>query len=189
LEVSRTPVREALALLMRDGLLVSTSKGLTLPELSIDDIRQIYQIRKLLEPAGMQETARHATQEQIAALRAAIKAQTAAQKVADVSAFLAANAQFRDITLESIPNARLRRAIELHEDHVVCMRNATMVDPAVRDTVLEGLTAILNAIAARDADRAGSLTLKHLSVGERIINQMHAGISQAAVLGPLSRAT
>src|ERR1700678_3968364 len=61
LHVSRTPVREALALLMRDGLLVGTGKGLMLPELSIDDIHQIYEIRKLLEPAGMKETARHAT--------------------------------------------------------------------------------------------------------------------------------
>jgi DNA-binding GntR family transcriptional regulator len=187
LQVSRTPVREALALLMRDGLLVSTTKGLTLPQLSIDDIRQIYQIRKLLEPGAMQETARHATQEQIAGMRAAVKAQAAAQKSGDVPGFLAANAQFREITLESIPNTRLRRVIELHEDHVLCMRNATMVDPVVRDTVLEGLTAILGAIVARDAERAGSLTLKHLSIGERIINEMHAGIAQAPLLGPLSR--
>jgi DNA-binding GntR family transcriptional regulator len=187
LRVSRTPVREALALLMRDGLLVSTSKGLMLPELTIDDIRQIYEIRKLLEPAAMRETAKHATKQQIAALRGAIKAQVAAQKIGDVRAFLAANAQFRDTSLASIPSPRMRRVIELHEDHVQFMRIATMVDPAVRDAVLQGLSGILSAIVARDADRAGALTLKHLSVGERIINQMYTGIAQASTLGPLMR--
>jgi DNA-binding GntR family transcriptional regulator len=187
LRVSRTPVREALALLMRDGLLVGTSKGLMLPELSIDDIQQIYQIRKLLEPAGMKETARHATKQQIAALRQAVKSQAAAQKVGDVRGFLAANAQFRDAALASIPSHRLRRVIELHEDHVQFMRNATMVDPAVRDTVLQGLTGILSAIVERDVERAGALTLKHLTVGEQVINQMYAGIARTPVLGPLSR--
>ena len=187
LRVSRTPVREALALLMRDGLLVSTSKGLMLPELSIDDIRQIYEIRKLLEPAGMRETAKHATKQQIVELRGAVKAQVAAQKIGDARAFLAANAQFRDTALASIPSPRLRRVIELHEDHVQFMRIATMVDPAVRDTVLQGLTGILSAIVARDGDGPSELTLKHLNIGERIINQMYAGIARAPVIGPLSR--
>jgi DNA-binding GntR family transcriptional regulator len=187
LHVSRTPVREALALLMRDGLLVSTSKGLMLPELSIDDIRQIYEIRKLIEPAGMKETAMHATKQQVAALRNAVKSQAAAQKIGDVRGFLAANAGFRDTALASIPSHRLRRVIELHEDHVQFMRNATMVDPAVRDTVLQGLIGILSAVAARDAERAGALTLKHLSIGERVINQMYAGIARTPILGPLSR--
>jgi DNA-binding GntR family transcriptional regulator len=185
LRVSRTPVREALALLMREGLLVSTSKGLTLPTLSLDDVRQIYQIRKLLEPAGMQETARHATRAHIAALRQALRAQTVAQKAGDVRGFLAANTQFRDTALASIPSLRLRRVIELHEDHVLFMRNATMIDPAVRDTVLRGLTGILSAIVARDAERAGAMMLKHLSVGERVINRTYAGIAAASTLGPL----
>lgn len=187
LRVSRTPVREALALLMRDGLLVSTSKGLMLPELSIDDIRQIYEIRKLLEPAGMSETAKHATTQQIAAMRGAIKAQVGAQKIGDVREFFAANARFRDAALAGIPSPRLRRVIELHEDHVQFMRKATMIDPAVRDAVLEGLTGILSAIVARNANRASALTLKHLSLGERVINQMYAGIAHAPTLGPLSR--
>ena len=187
LRVSRTPVREALALLVRDGLLVGTSKGLMLPELSIDDIRQIYEIRKLLEPAGMRQTAQHATKQQIAAMREAVKGQAAAQKSGDVRAFLAANAQFRDAALASIPSPRLRRVIELHEDHVQFMRMATMADSAVRDLVLEGLTGILAAVVAHEADRAAELTLKHLSHGERIINQMYAGIARAPALGPLSR--
>jgi DNA-binding GntR family transcriptional regulator len=166
---------------------VSTSKGLMLPELSIDDIRQVYQIRKMIEPPGMRETAKHATEVQIAALRRAIKEQIAAQKAGDAQAFFAANALFRDTALAAIPSVRLRRVIELHEDHVQFMRKATMVDPVVRETVLEGLTRILAAIVARDGARAEAMTLKHLSVGEDIINQMHANLMRAPTLGPLSR--
>jgi DNA-binding GntR family transcriptional regulator len=187
LQVSRTPVREALALLLRDGLLVSTTKGLVLPELTAEEVRQIYDIRKLLEPAGMKETAKHATAPQIQGLRVAVKAQTAAQKAGDSQTFLAANARFRDIALSSIPSPRLRRAIELHEDHVQFMRNATMLDSAVRETVLEGLNGMLAAIIARDVELAGKLTYQNLCVGERVINKMFADGVRSPKLGPLLR--
>ena len=75
LGVSRTPIREALALLQRDGLLVATSKGLMLPNLTLKDIRDVYEIRKLLEPKGMRAIAEHANRSDIVALRSAIAAQ------------------------------------------------------------------------------------------------------------------
>lgn len=49
--VSRTPVREALRVLERDGYVkIIPKRGAFVSEISIDDVREIYEIRKLLEP-------------------------------------------------------------------------------------------------------------------------------------------
>lgn len=183
LGVSRTPIREALALLQRDGLLVQTSKGLMLPTLTLQDIREIYEIRKLLEPAGMKVAAEHATRSDVVALRSAVAAQVAAQEAGNVAQFLVANAQFRDVALNVIPSSRLRRAIEIFEDHVEYMRSATMVDASVRDVVLAGLNKVVDAIAAHDGDAASAAMLEHLANGERVLGEMYPQIESNLQLG------
>lgn len=49
--VSRTPVREALRVLEQDGYVkIIPKRGAFVSAISIDDVREIYEIRKLLEP-------------------------------------------------------------------------------------------------------------------------------------------
>src|SRR5271154_4432436 len=50
LNVSRMPVREALLRLVHEGYLVGTPRGFMLPQLSVRDIAEIFEVRKLLEP-------------------------------------------------------------------------------------------------------------------------------------------
>lgn len=50
-EVSRTPVREACIHLYKEGLLrVAPHKGYMVTEISLDEIRELYQLRQILEP-------------------------------------------------------------------------------------------------------------------------------------------
>lgn len=49
--VSRTPIREALRFLEQDGFVtIVPTKGAFVSEISLEDIKEIYDIRKLLEP-------------------------------------------------------------------------------------------------------------------------------------------
>ena len=50
--VSRMPVREALMQLVHDGMIESTSRGFVLRRYSQDEIEEIFEIRRLLEPAA-----------------------------------------------------------------------------------------------------------------------------------------
>src|SRR5262245_23642466 len=49
--VSRMPVREALMQLVHDGMIESTSRGFVLRRYSDAEIEEIFEIRRLLEPA------------------------------------------------------------------------------------------------------------------------------------------
>ena len=51
LEISRTPIREAIQRLAEEGLVVvMPSRGTIVSHISMNDIRQIYEARKLIEP-------------------------------------------------------------------------------------------------------------------------------------------
>lgn len=59
--VSRTPVREALALLERDGLLVSGRRGFEIRRRDDDEILEIFETRAVLESAAAYAAATRAT--------------------------------------------------------------------------------------------------------------------------------
>jgi DNA-binding GntR family transcriptional regulator len=148
LGVSRTPVREALVLLMHDGLIAATSRGFSLPELSRQDLLDLLQIRRMLEPGALVTTVEHLSAYDLRMLRDSLKQQASADRSGDVESFVAANSLFRSVWLGAVPNSQLRRLIERHDDHVQWLRQLTLHEPKVRKKVIAGLTNILAALEA-----------------------------------------
>jgi DNA-binding GntR family transcriptional regulator len=71
LGLSRTPVREALKRLEGDRLVVTyPRRGTFATEINVTDLRHIFEVRELIEPAGAASAARHATASDHAAFRA-----------------------------------------------------------------------------------------------------------------------
>jgi DNA-binding GntR family transcriptional regulator len=71
LEISKTPVRQALAMLAHEGFVeVLPRQGYRVTDLSIHDVQEIFNLRLLLEPAAAAMAADHATAEQLQELRA-----------------------------------------------------------------------------------------------------------------------
>jgi len=65
LEMSRTPVREALKRLASENLVEITPKGAFVKEVSPQDIREIYELREVLECLALQSAIRNITPEEI----------------------------------------------------------------------------------------------------------------------------
>lgn len=164
LGVSRTPVREALARLASEGLVGSDGRSFIVPSLTLADIDDIYEVRKLIEPEALRHVARLAHDPAaIAPISEALEASLAAHKADDNDAFMEANARFRSAWLSRVSNARLVHAVEMYADHVQNVRTLTLAESTVRTVVLHGLKRIASAIAAGDGDGAAAAMCDHLT--------------------------
>jgi len=170
LGVSRTPVREALARLATDGLVVAEGRSFTLPELTVADIEDIYALRFLLEPEALRlAAATRPDRARLAPLRRALDDMAAAHDAGDGAGFMEANYRYRDAWTALVPNKRLVRAIQLYADHVRYLRAFTLDDAGVRADVLRRLKQLLAALAAGEGDAAAQAMRAHLDSAKRIL--------------------
>jgi len=160
--VSRMPVREALMQLVHDGMIESSTRGFILRRYSDQEIADIFEIRRLLEPAAAEIAARKMTDEALQKMDAALAEGDAASDRDDFAAFVLANAAFRGAWLAQVPNAQLVAALERYIDHVQVVRLVTLSQRAVRDDVMARLRLIHAAFGAGDAKRVGALFREHV---------------------------
>ena len=168
---SRMPVRDALLRLVNEGYLVGTTRGFVAPRLSLQDVREIFEVRRMLEPEAIANAATNMTLETAAALTAALQHAREAAMNKDGSAFMMASIQFREAWLGCVSNERLAGLIARFVDHVQTVRNSTLKDPEVRDVVIEMTTELYNALVERDAARARAGMVKFLQSGEQYFFQ------------------
>jgi DNA-binding GntR family transcriptional regulator len=112
--VSKTPIREALNTLRREGYVhVVPRRGYIVAPISIQDVQQILGLRQILEPSAAALAARHATTEQVEHLRALADA-TGAQQPAGR---FGVDQSFHVAVAEASGNPRLARHVaELLEE-------------------------------------------------------------------------
>lgn len=160
--VSRMPVREALMQLVHDGMLESTTRGFMLRRYSDEEIAEIFEIRRLLEPAAAMIAAKNMTDTVLATMDSAIDAGIKASDADDFVAFVIANAMFRRAWLAQVPNSQLVAALARYIDHVQIIRLVTLSQRPVRDDVLGRLRSIHDAFKAGDAESVSTLFKQHV---------------------------
>ena len=175
LGVSRTPVREALARLASEGLVVADGRSFTVPSLTDSDIEDIYALRFLLEPEALREIAEGKLgRKSLQPMRKALEDMAAAHEAGDGAEFMEANYRFRGSWMVLVPNRRLARAIELYADHVRYLRAFTLGEAEVRAVVLKGLKRLLQALEAGDGEDTAAAMLAHLSKARSILLERKA---------------
>jgi GntR family transcriptional regulator, rspAB operon transcriptional repressor len=109
---SRTPVREACTRLMQDKWLSRIRrKGFLVTPISVRDIVDMYQYRKLLECFAAEKAAQTATSEQIAELRNLVAAEN--DPAAELGDILRANGAFHRRLSEMAGNQRVTSQLSL----------------------------------------------------------------------------
>ncbi|AUH65392.1 GntR family transcriptional regulator [Paracoccus zhejiangensis] len=71
-EVSRTPIREALLHLLRDGLVVRDGRSYAIAPFDIAEINEVFAFRDIIEPEAVRLAAKLARPDEIAAIRSSI---------------------------------------------------------------------------------------------------------------------
>lgn len=153
LGMSRTPVREALRLLAREGYIeTNPARGYLVPRLTLDDIREIFEIRESLESLASRSAAARATDAEIAELAELCDAYQAAQ---DLEQWAELGTRFHNTILAASRNRRLAATLDALKDQILVARRSSLHGAEQRhhDALLEH-RAMLDAIRARDLDRA-----------------------------------
>lgn len=167
LAVSRSPVREALSRLTADGLLESGGNGFQVAMPTRQDMAEIFDMRRLLEPTAARRVARTADGALTAALFRAFLRTRTAHADGDFPEFLSANYDFRAAWVERVPNQRLAGSILRFDDQAGFVRRTTLVHSHARDEVLALLERYLDAFERQDEDAAAEVTEAFIEGAER----------------------
>jgi DNA-binding GntR family transcriptional regulator len=173
LGVSRTPVREALLVLERQGLVrFERNKGVRVLETSADDLEEVFALRLLLEVPATRRACERLAAPDLDALDAELDAMaTAAQDDAE-EPFMAHDQRFHEIVLDAAGNRRLVALVDGLRDHVR-LRGASTVGRSrdLREIHAEHVR-IRDALRAGDAAGAAAAMRAHLlATGALLVGQ------------------
>lgn len=160
LNISRTPVREALQLLEAEGLVVAVKRGYMVREHTSEEIREIYEVRAALEGMAARLVATRATDEAIQAVED-IGAHDHELASVERSRLVDLNDQFHAAIVEASANERLGRINRLNSEHFFNYKIAELYTDAEALASVRGHAAIVEALKARDGDAAEKAAREH----------------------------
>lgn len=168
LKVSTTPVREALRDLASDQLIrFHPHRGAIVHELNIEELRELYEIRKALEPLAIRLAASRITEEK---LKEASELQKTMNKEIDPGAWVESNWKFHFLLESAAESPRLAAFVKSVQDSsALYVAHAVQLDP---DRIKKGNSdhrGILAAMRAGDGERAAELLRRHLDTTLRAI--------------------
>lgn len=152
--VSRTPVREALLQLAREGVLAAEGRGYVVQVDTQKDIIDRLEVRRLLDGRLVRHAAMEATPEEVATLVKLNEAQRAAHLAGRGKQFVERNLQLRIQLREMCRNALLRRCATMVDDVFQAVRGQIHESAENRELTLACDTRIIDAIERRDPDGA-----------------------------------
>ncbi len=161
LGMSRTPIREALKLLTRDGYLQELpSRGYAVPRRSLDDLREFFELREVLEASATRYAAMRATTAEIAELERLCVRYEREKKD---EKWAQHGHDFHSLLIKAARNSRLETMLDsLNAQIVLSRRTVAQADALRRQAAVHDHRAIFEAVKARDAARAQTLAAEHV---------------------------
>jgi DNA-binding GntR family transcriptional regulator len=161
-KVSRTLVRQALNQLSRDQLVVlEPSRGAFVSMPSVDEAREVFEVRRVLEADMTRKLCPVITNSQIAELRAHLRAEKEALSNPNVTGRTQLLADFHVVLSMMLGNTVLTKMLSellTRSSLIALMYQSTL--SAIESQ--EEHVAIVNAFEARDVKTAVRLTIEHL---------------------------
>ncbi len=168
LGVSRWPVRQAIMRLEQERLVATyPNRGAYVIGLTIDHVREIYALRRLLEVYAVKQAAARLSPEHLQQLRAFTKQMGEAAQRDDAEAMSAADMEFHRLLFRIAGSERLLEMWEL----ISAPTRALLIISAPRDQylpsgVVQRHETLLQALETRDPEQIGAAFTAHLNAAE-----------------------
>jgi DNA-binding GntR family transcriptional regulator len=172
LDVSITPVREALRDLANEGLVTSDAhRGSRVRTLDLAEVRELYELRILLEPLMVRRSVANATGEQ---LDRADRIRREMEATGEISVWSELNREFHSALNESDDHSRLTTILNGLRDGASAYVGLSL--GANPERIAESNAehaALVKLYRARDTEAATTLTVQHLHTTLSTIEQAH----------------
>ena len=184
IQVSRGPVRDAFILLEHEGLVQSSrNRGVSVVELTRNDLQEIYTLRSVLEPLAISLAIERGDAGDLAEMDASLAEMTSAfsQRITERDA-ARLDVQFHDTIYQAAHHQRLSNAweqIRLPTYWFMLSRNVASSD--WREGTVQGHAEILKVIQKGNQDAAVEVTKEHISFAyERILQSYQDSLADSA---------
>lgn len=179
-EVSRTPIREALKRLAGEGLVSNRGRGLAVNTFSPPDVREVYDLRALLEGHAASLAAKHARRDQLDELHrlndgylsiveTTPSPSKGAHQAEHAKALMQQNSLLHSLILDCAGNQRLHFLVSRVMVLPLVFRSFYWYNAHELRTSAQAHALLINAIADGDADRARSAMTEHIYHGRDFV--------------------
>ncbi len=163
LNVSRTPVREAIRQLELEGLIAYIpNKGAIVKGMSSEDIRDIYDIRIKIEGLAAKRAASNITPAQLRELREVVEFEEFYTNKGDAAQILKLDTRFHEIIFKASGSRLLNRTLTSFHHYIQRARSLSLMDKERAKQALEEHRSIMKAIEIGDREKAESLMAQHI---------------------------
>jgi DNA-binding GntR family transcriptional regulator len=163
LRVSRTPLREALRVLERDGLVqAEAGRGVRVVEADPAALVEAYRLREAVDGMAARLAAEQATDEGIAQLHESLAQQRQAVDPWDAAAYTLRNVEFHTMVMQMAANRWIMAELPLVRMTSQVFTPVLLLPPERGREAVADHAEIVAAIADRDGDRAEERARHHI---------------------------
>jgi DNA-binding GntR family transcriptional regulator len=167
--VSRTTIREVLRELTAEGLVSNIpNKGTVVSSVSPQRAAELYEVRAVLEGMAARQFVEHASEEQLRQLWEAFDAiATRATDQSTAVELLEAKKHFYDMLLTGSGNVTIQEIVEGLQARVTVLRALSLSQPDRATKSVAEIREIVEAVEARDPQRAADACARHVRQAAR----------------------
>jgi DNA-binding GntR family transcriptional regulator len=166
LNISRTPVREAVRRLESEGLIcIAGHKGMAIAELDYQAVMELYQMREVLEAAAASLAAKHASEPEIYSLGEIFNQEK--QQHHNSAAQAEINRAFHNAIYHAAHNRYLLKSLNSLRDAMALLGASTYALPSRGEAALVEHQRIIEAIEKGDSAAAEQAARDHIRAAQK----------------------
>lgn len=175
--ISRTPIREAFRALARDGYVkLIPGKGAFVSAISMEDVKEIYVVRKLLEPFAARSAVRYIPESVLAEIEDRWREKET--KLRDghevgLREIAALDMEFHSVITKYSQNGRIRKILSPYHAQIERFQLLSAKSLSnLFDTIGQHID-LVECIKKRDSDEIANLLLRHIKSSEENIMRLY----------------
>lgn len=172
LGVSRTPAREAIHLLIRDGMAEAVGGKVVVTRLTVKAVRDLHLVNQVLMKTSCRLAAVRGTAEQMAILEGLTAEMELAAGHHDLFAWKDYDRRFHLQIGYMADNATLTKMVSQMGFQLARVRHLAILQPGRLEQSIAEHRKVVEAIKRRDADLAERAIEDHMKAGEQVVIQI-----------------